>query len=415
MSDFDGFGLHDSVIRGLGALGFDRPTEVQRLAFPSLAEGKDLLMESETGTGKTLAYLAPAISAIASSPEPPKGPMLLVAAPTQELAVQIAREAEKLVKASGLDLEVATLLGGSPIARQEAMLKRRPRIVVGTLGRLADLAFARVLSLGSLRFLVLDEADRLLAKETEELCSRLLQSSPKGACRVLASATIPGRVREIAAPWLRNPVVASPETREVLSRDIEHWCFYCDSRKRADFVRRFEAAIAPSRCLLFHSNAARLGKLLESLHAYGVPAAAISARLDKEERRVALERFTKGELRYLLTSDLGARGLDIPGISHVVSLDLPEEPTIYVHRAGRTGRAGAKGVSIVLADAVELQRASRLALRGNFVFRTKVLRDGRVFEPPVEEFFADVEAAENQRSEARAARPKSGQRGRDRR
>ncbi|HUX38425.1 MAG TPA: DEAD/DEAH box helicase [Rectinemataceae bacterium] len=404
MEDFGGLGLHDAVARGFATLGFEKPTEVQAKAIPALLAGRDLLMESETGTGKTFAYLAPIFAALADAASPGRGVLALIAAPTQELAVQIGREAEKLAKASGIEAGIAILLGGSPIARQEAELKRGPRILVGTLGRLSDLAFARVLKLGSLRFLILDEADRLFAKETEELCGRLLEAVPRSAQRVLASATIPARVRSITAPWLRDPILVESTSTTVLSGDIEHWCFYCDSRKRLDFIRRFEASLRPSRCLLFHSNASRLGKLLETLESFGLPVAAISARRDKEERRVALERFAKGELRYLLTSDLGARGLDIAGISHVISLDLPEEPTVYIHRAGRTARAGAKGVSIVLADAVELKRASRLAVRGEFVFRTKVLREGKVFEPPVADFFALVEESEEQRQKARGAR-----------
>lgn len=403
MNDFSALGLHASVALGLSGLGFDAPTEVQARAIPALLAGRDLLMESETGTGKTFAYLAPALSLLASGPERQRGPLILVAAPTQELAVQIGRQAERLAEASGLEAGVAVLLGGSPLARQEAQLKKNPLILVGTLGRLADLAHARLLRLGGLRFLVLDEADRLFAKETEELCGRLLDAVPRGAQRVLASATLPARTKAAAAPWLRNPEEIVPGSPEVLAGDIEHWCFYCDSRKRLDFVRRFEAALEPPRCLLFHSNAARLGKLLEGLLAFGLPVAAISARRDKEERRVALERFATGELRYLLTSDLGARGLDIEAVSHVISLDLPEEQSVYIHRAGRTGRAGAKGVSIVLADGIELKRASKLATKGSFVFRTKVLREGRILEPPVEDFFALVEEAEAQRRGARAA------------
>jgi len=405
MEDFSGLGLHASLIRGFAALGFAQPTEVQARAIPALLAGRDLLMESETGTGKTFAYLAPVLQAIAEGPAADaKGIVALVAAPTQELAVQIGREAGKLAAASGVEAPVEVLLGGSPIARQEVQLRRGPRIVVGTLGRLSDLAFARVLKLGRLRFLILDEADRLLAKETEELCIRLVEAVPRSAQRVLASATLPPRTRTIAAPWLRDPVLVEAVAADVLSGDIEHWCFYCDTRKRLDFVRRFEAAAAPRRCLLFHSNAARLGKLLETLESFGLPIAAISSRRDKEERRVALERFAGGSLRYLLTSDLGARGLDIAGIDHVISLDLPEEPTVYIHRAGRTGRAGSKGVSIVLADSVELKRASRLAVRGDFVFRTKILREGRIFEPPVEEFFAFVEESEGKRDRAREER-----------
>ena len=407
MDSFSSLGLPEALSAGLASLGFAEPTAVQTASIPAILAGRDVLMESETGTGKTFAYLAPVFAEILKRDglgEKNRGPLALVAAPTQELAVQIGREAERLAAASGIALDAAVLLGGAPVARQEALLKKATPLVVGTLGRLADLAAARILKTGHLRFLILDEADRLLSSENEELCGKLLETIPGQAIRILASATLPSRTRRIAAPWLRDPLLVEARSSEVLSGDIEHWVFYCDSRKRLDFVRRFEAALRPERCLVFSSNAARLESTLESLASFGLPIEGISARRDKEIRRVALERFSKGQIRYLLTSDLGARGLDIPAVTHTLSLDLPEEPTVYIHRAGRTGRAGAKGISIVLADGVELKRASKLAVREGFVFRTKILREGRIFEPPPEEFFTIVEEAEEMRRQARAGR-----------
>jgi ATP-dependent RNA helicase RhlE len=256
---------------------------------------------------------------------------------------------------------------------------------------------------GSLKVLVLDEADRLFANETEELARTLLKSAPSSCTRVLVSATIPERVRREMRPLLRDAAEICPEGETVMSGSIEHWCFYCDGRKRLDFARRFEAALHPDKCLMFLSMATRVEKAALALAALGLPVGAIHSGMDKETRRVALERFSKGELRYLLTSDLGARGLDIPGITHVLSLDLPEEPTVYTHRAGRTGRAGATGVSMVLADGVELARASKIATKGGFVFRCKVLEEGQVLEPTSEEFFARATSAEQQRMSAKAA------------
>jgi superfamily II DNA/RNA helicase len=219
--------------------------------------------------------------------------------------------------------------------------------------------------------------------------------------RALVSATIPERLRREMRPLLRDALEICPIGEPVLSSDIEHWCFYCDGRKRLDFCRRFEAALRPERCLLFMTMASRVEKSAAALAHLGLPVAAIHSGLDKEARRVALERFAAGEIRYLLTSDLGARGLDIAGISHVISLDLPEEPTIYTHRAGRTGRAGAKGVSIVLADGVELARASKIAVKGGFIFRCKVLEEGKVLEPTSEEFFSRVASFEEERMAAK--------------
>ena len=404
MESFSRLGLADPLAAALGSFGFAAPTPVQAEAIPTILSRRDAIIESETGTGKTFAYLAPAFQLVSVLERKGAGePGVIVAAPTQELAVQIGRESERLAKAAGLGLKTVVLLGGTPLEKQAAKLKSKPEIVVGTLGRLADLVSLGKLRASSLKLLVLDEADRLFANETEDLARALLKSAPPSCTRVLVSATMPERVRREARPLLRDAAEICPVGETVLSESIEHWCFYCDGRKRLDFARRFEAAVRPERCLVFLTMATRVEKAALALAALGLPVGAIHSGMDKETRRVALERFAGGELRYLLTSDLGARGLDIPGITHVLSLDLPDESTVYTHRAGRTGRAGAIGVSIVLADGVELARASKIATKGGFVFRCKVLEEGKILEPTSEEFFARAGAAEEQRLAARAS------------
>jgi superfamily II DNA/RNA helicase len=405
MDPFSRLGLAEPLATALVSFGFERPTPVQAEAIPVILSRRDTIIESETGTGKTFAYLAPAFQLVSVLERKGSGgPGVIVAAPTQELAVQIGRESERLAKAASLSLATVVLLGGTPLEKQASKLKSKPEIVVGTLGRLADLVALGRLKTSSLKLLVLDEADRLFANETEELARALLAAAPASCPKVLVSATVPERIRRELRPLLRDAVEVSPTGEAVMSGSIEHWCFYCDGRKRLDFLRRFEAAVKPERCLVFLTMAARVEKAALALASLGLPIGAIHSGMDKETRRVALERFSKGELRYLLTSDLGARGLDIAGISHVVSLDLPDEPTIYTHRAGRTGRAGAKGLSVVLADGVELARASKIATKGGFLFRCKVLEGGKVLEPTSEEFFERAASAENQRISAKAAK-----------
>ena len=411
MESFSRLGLAEPLAAALDSFGFATPTPVQAQAIPMILSRRDAIIESETGTGKTFAYLAPAFQLVSVLERRGVGePGVIVAAPTQELAVQIGRESERLAKAAGLSLRTVVLLGGTALERQAVKLKAKPEIVVGTLGRLADLVSLGKLRTTALKLLVLDEADRLFANETEELARSLLKSAPPSSTRVLVSATIPERIRRELRPLLRDAVEISPTGEAVLSGSIEHWCFYCDGRKRLDFARRFEAAVRPERCLVFLSMATRVEKAASALASLGLPVGAIHSGMDKETRRVALERFAAGTLRYLLTSDLGARGLDIPGITHILSLDLPEEPTIYTHRAGRTGRAGARGVSIVLADAVELSRASKIATKGGFVFRCKVLEEGKVLEPTSEEFFSRAKAFEEQRTAAKASHIADGDR-----
>lgn len=407
MRSFDTLGLPPEISSGLQSLGFSSPTEIQGLAVPCLVAGEDAFIQSETGTGKTFAYLAPAIARAAGS-DPHGGPSLLVLCPTQELVVQVAKQATLLSDASGLRTEVLALLGGSPLSRQEAALKHKPRIVVGTPGRTADLIAMRALKLSALQFCVLDEADRLFAREYREAVETILGKLPGSCVRVLASATIGEKTRVLALPHFRNPRILDSADTDVLSGDIEHWVFYVDHRKRIDFLRRLETAIHPRKCLVFAASSDRVNRIVERMRDRGMLVDSAFSRQAKEERRVALERFSQGKIRYLVTTDLGARGLDIPGVTHVVSLDLPEEGSGYVHRAGRTGRAGNSGTSILLADGRELRRASKLAVERGFVFRTKRLEGGEVVEPPVEDFFAFVDEGEAEKKAYRASGKASG-------
>jgi superfamily II DNA/RNA helicase len=389
MNDFSTLGLLPELAAAFAKMGFPVPTRAQVAAIPEILAGKDTILQSETGTGKTFAYLAPSISR--SSCDPSRGPVLLVVCPTQELAVQVSKQASLLLEASGMKADVPTCLGGSPFDRQESALKKKPLIVVGTPGRTADLIRMRILKISNLTSIVLDEADRLASKEYRTETEFILESLNSSTSRILASATISAATRRWAEPFLRSPVSLDLLSEGVLSRDIEHWAFYVEHRKRLDFVRKLENAIAPKRCLIFASSADRVLKAVTYLTELGLPVDAIQARQDKERKRVALERFIQGSLRYLVTTDLGARGLDVPNITHIISLDFPDEPSWYVHRAGRTGRAGEKGISIILADAWELKGASKAAIERGFVFRTKVLDNGHVLEPPVEQFFAKVD------------------------
>lgn len=391
-------GLEPQVSAALRSLGYQAPTAVQAKAIPLILAGRDLFMQSETGTGKTFAYLAPALSSILKE-KADHGPLVLVLCPTQELAVQVARQAEALVRAAGLGISVESLLGGSPLSRQESALKKKPHIVVGTPGRIDDLARMRSLRLGNLRHLILDEGDRLFSKEYRDPVLSILAKKPSSACVILASATLLESTRKASASYLREPVFLDLCDAKVLGSDIEHWVFYVEHRKKLDFLRRLEHALKPKRCLVFASSTDRVARIVERMERERLPADSLLSRQEKEHRRVALERFESGRIRYLVTTDLGARGLDISDIDQVVSLDLPEEGSWYIHRAGRTGRAGKKGISILLADGIELARASKIAVDRGFVFRTKRLAEGSVYEPPVEEFFALVEEGEKERRE----------------
>jgi len=410
MHEFKVLGFRDEIAQALSSFGFAAPTEIQTLAAASMLAGKDAFISSSTGSGKTFAYLAPIFSGI----DPALGTVqAIVAAPTHDLAAQLFRETERLAEASGLGFRIAQALGSVPLSRQLQRLAAKPQVVVGSAGRIRDLISGGYLDASACRWLVLDEADRLFEKEAIDIAGDILDAVPQACARVLVSATIPERTVERSSKWFREPERLFLDSTESLRTSIEHWCFHAASRSKVEFLRKFEAAVKPERCLLFASSNAAIFTIARKLEYLGFSAAILKSDKEGNERKSAIEDFAAGRVRWLVTTDLGARGLDVPDVSHVLSFDLPEEPSVYVHRAGRTGRAGKHGVSIALADLVELKRASRIAVRYGFPFVCKILDSGVVHDIEPENFFALAEEEESVRKEVRleAVRKPEGRRG----
>lgn len=407
-------GLNDALAKAFVALGFEDPTEIQKLAIPAMLAGRDAYVSSATGTGKTFAYLAPILDSIRSAQDAAAGAVqAIVVAPTHDLAAQIEREAGRLAEAAGLELRSMCALGSVPLKRQLSRLADKPQLIVGSAGRIRDLALGRYIDLSSCRWAVLDEADRLFENEAIDVTAELLSALPDGCGRLLVSASLPNRTVERSAAWFRDPLRIVVDPSEALRTTIEHWCFHSASRSKLDFLRRFEAAVKPERCLLFASSNASIFNIQKRLDYLGFPAVVLKSDKEGEERKNALAEFSSGAARWMITTDLGARGLDLPDVSHVISFDLPEEPTVYMHRAGRTGRAGKRGVSVTLADLVELKRASKIAVRYGFSFVCKILDSGIVHDIEPENFFAIAEEEEAARKDVKlegTKRPESGRR-----
>ncbi len=404
MHAFTTLGLREEIASALASFGFEAPTPIQALAIPEVLSCDDLYLSSATGTGKTFAYMAPIFSSIDSSLDSVQA---IILAPTHDLAAQLFREAERLCKAAGTGLRIAQALGSMPLVRQLDRLATKPHILVGSAGRIRDLIAKREVDQRACRWAVLDEGDRLFEKEVIDISTDFLGLLPDSCARILVSATIADKIVERSAPWFRNARRVFLDSTEALRTSIEHWCFHAGSRNKIEFLRRFEAAVQPERCLLFASSNASIFNIIHKLEHFGFPVAVLKSDTDGNSRRSALESFSSGEARWLLTTDLGARGLDILDVSHVISFDLPEEPSIYVHRAGRTGRAGSRGISVALADLVELKRASKIAVRYGFPFVCKILEAGRVHDIEPENFFALAEEEEVARQNVKLEAPKA--------
>src|SRR5262245_34502179 len=361
---FAALGLSDVLVAAVAALGYEEPTPVQRQTIPLMLAGGDLLAQAATGTGKTAAFALPMIQRLGDDVEPraarkrgrpaTRGVVLV---PTRELAMQVAEAVHKYARGSGLT--VVPVYGGAPMMQQMRALERGADIVVGTPGRVLDHLRRQSLALDAVGMLVLDEADEMLDMGFAEDLDAILEATPKTRQTALFSATMPPRLRAIAERHLDKPqrilvarekVVAGriPRVRQVVY-------LVPRARKTAALQRVLEME-SPASALVFCRTRLEVDTLVETLNAHGYRAEAIHGGMQQRQREAVMARFRSAKADLLIATDVAARGLDIRQLSHVFNYDVPSDPDAYIHRIGRTGRAGRDGVAITLAD----PRESRL-------------------------------------------------------
>jgi superfamily II DNA/RNA helicase len=344
------------------------------------------MVESETGTGKTLAFLIPILqSHIPQS----KGCQALIVSPTRELSSQTQRVLASLAKELRPGLRSVLLIGGASPLRQIKELQTRPQVTIGTPGRIMEMAREGKLDLRALALIVLDEADRLVSKEMRAETDELMAALPPGAIIQCFSATLPEASLKVLHTYAPAAEIIRAGSQEVLSCDIEHWCLLTERRRKLDLAIKLDRALKPERAILFTRDSGSALNALARLEAQGVPARALHGDFESSKRLQALEALRRGACRWLITSDVAARGLDIEGVTLVLMLDPPADARAYVHRAGRTGRMGRKGLSIALADGRELRDYSRIAVKLSIVFKAKRLYAGEVVDQDLDEFFAE--------------------------
>jgi superfamily II DNA/RNA helicase len=390
--NFETIGTAPFFAARLGERNIHDLTAIQKKVIPFLLTGGKLLFRSATGTGKTFAYLIPALQRLSSdnsgdsaSAGPYRGPALLVCAPTYELCSQIKAELDFLSPIPSL-----LLIGSVSLNRQiDSLKKTRPLAVVGSPGRLLVLAKMRKLKLGDLRFLVLDEADRLTVREsleeTRELLGLIARNAGEGISAAACSATVSAKTGELLGPLFEKAEFIESDEQEILRDRIEHWAVFSEGRRKVQTLRSVLAALktgkAGFKALIFAGRNDEAGKILSQLQYHRVSAAALSGGMDKKSRKEAIDAFRAGKLNALVSSDLAARGLDIPGLSHVIALDVPADAEAYVHRAGRTGRAGKRGVMISIGDEIEMRRLAALEKKLGITVRPKELYQGKLLKP----------------------------------
>jgi ATP-dependent RNA helicase RhlE len=356
---FADLGVSKNVVRALSQRGIDRPFPVQQMVIRDALAGHDLLVQSPTGSGKTLAFGLPLVDRI----EPgAKRPSALVLAPTRELAGQIVDELASVAEARRLHL--AAVYGGVGFGPQSAAAKRAD-IVVATPGRLEDLIARGTISLGQVRILVLDEADRMLDMGFKPAVDRIVSQTPPQRQTLFFSATLEGATGKIAAAYTREPRRHTREASREEAADIEHRFLHLDSpgAKLERLVEQLRGEEA-GRTLVFVRTKRGADRLVKRLRKHRVEAAAMHGDKNQRQRERALARFEDGEIEALIATDVAARGIDVEGITQVVNFDAPGDRDAYVHRVGRTGRAGARGtgISFVLADQADEVRKMAGAL-----------------------------------------------------
>ncbi|MDR2574541.1 MAG: DEAD/DEAH box helicase [Desulfovibrio sp.] len=349
--------LPESVRAACSRVGWLALTRVQSLGLPYLLEGRDIMVQSRTGSGKTGCYLLPLLQRL--SPEI-KAVQALVLAPTRELAVQVAREAAGLFAGTGIT--TAAVYGGVGYKQQIDALRDGVQVIVGTPGRILDHLLRRTMSFNDLRCLIFDEADRLLSigfyPDMKEV-QRYLPPQPAHTC--MFSATYPPHVLNLAAEFMRRPAMLSLSHKQVHVAEVRH--LFCEVKpmdKDRALVRILETE-NPAQAIVFCNTKANVHYVTGVLQGFGYSADEISSDLSQGRREAVLNKIRDGELRCLIATDVAARGIDIPALSHVFLYEPPEDHESYIHRAGRTGRAGAAGTVISLVDVMQRMEFERIA------------------------------------------------------
>jgi ATP-dependent RNA helicase DeaD len=346
--NFAALNLRPELAQAVTTLGYTQPTPIQRDIIPLMLAGSDVTGQAQTGTGKTAAFAIPILQQL----DPPaRLPQALVVAPTRELALQVAEMTQAL--GQYLEVNVLAIYGGTAYSQQLAGLRNGAHIVVGTPGRLLDLARRGRLDLSAVRFVVLDEADEMLSMGFIEDVEALLAQTPTERQTALFSATLPKRIMQLAENYLREPKTVRIEAEQVtVSATEQRYYLVNEFDKLAVLTRLFEIENI-STALIFTRTRARTGELVNELNLRGFPAEALSGDMSQEARERTMARFRSGHVKVLVATDVAARGLDVEGISHVFNFDLPDEAELFVHRVGRTGRAGRTGIAISLVTPSE--------------------------------------------------------------
>jgi superfamily II DNA/RNA helicase len=386
---FSGFidGIDDFFLEKLRKKNIHTPAAIQKIVIPNILAKKNILFRSETGTGKTFAYLLPVLQNLVNDND--KGAAdycrALVAAPTLELCSQIKKEIDFLLEnleINGHPVKSLLVSGGGSIDRQiQGIRKDTPAIIAANTGRLLQLVNMNRLKLHKLEYLILDEADRLASDELWEETHELARRVNPSALRIACSATLSPKIRPRLDSIMGGALFCESDEQEILRNNITHWALWAEDRDKINALRSFLSAARPKKTLVFSERAESIREIVSKLNHHKYGAAGIYSGMEKKERKNALDCFRSGKVPALVSSDLSARGLDIENITHIVSIGVHCDSEVYIHRAGRTARAGKRGVMVSIGDEHDLRRLRAIEKKLSIVVYPKILYKGKICSP----------------------------------
>src|SRR5215213_6151338 len=407
---FADLGLSDELLRAVADSGYDVPTPIQKAAIPSVLMGKDLVGIAQTGTGKTAGFVLPMIDILHHGRSRARMPRSLILEPTRELAAQVADNFEKYGKYHPLSM--ALLMGGVQMGDQVKALEKGVDVLIATPGRLMDLFGRGKIMLNDCNLLVIDEADRMLdmgfIPDIEEICSKL----PKSRQTLLFSATMPPPIQKLAAKFLNDPKRIEATRPATANVNIEQRLVEVSADKKKEALKDILRHEEFKNAIVFSNRKTTVRELATSLKRSGFAAGQIQGDMEQARRIAEFDRFKSGEITVLVASDVAARGLDVKGVSHVINFDVPWQPDDYIHRIGRTGRAGMTGIAITLAASADREQVAAIEkLTGTRIARVGAVQDAAVAAEPDTER-EPRESREREPRDTRDREPRRGRRGR---
>ena len=377
-NSFNELNINNSIVVGLEKQNITIPTGIQETAIPFALENKDIIAEAHTGTGKTLAFLIPIFEKINVEKREMQA---IILAPTHELVVQIESQIKLLSTNSGINVTSLPIMGESNIEKQIKKLREvKPHIIVGSPGRILDLIKKKKITAHTIKTIVLDEADNLLSKNKPVIIKDIIKSTMKDRQLMFFSASINKETLNLAKTLVKDVEIIKIENKSEINPKIEHICILGSLRDRFENLRKLLAAEQPQRAIVFVNNNTDLRQINEKLQYHKVKSTAIYGNASKEERQRALDAFRRGKCNVLVSSDLSARGLDIPEVSHIISLDFPVNPDEYLHRAGRTARGNNSGVSVCLITNKDIEILQSYEKAFDIEFTVKKLYGGKLMD-----------------------------------